>query len=421
MEDLKRVIEASGVSKPYLMGISEGGPMSLLFAATYPNSIRGLILYGSMACGIPDAQVNPGGPRWVALCERLRAVVENWGQGMLLDVFSPTLAGRPIARQLGGAAERSMASSSMAMAAYQAVLETDVRDVLPVIETPTVILHRVGDAMPIEGSRHMAEAIKNARLVELPGSDHFWFVGDSDLILDAIEELVVGSRASRSADRVLSSFLYTDIVDSTRLAASMGDDAWRRTLDDHNRLSRDQFEQFRGNEIASTGDGFLVTFDGPARAVRCASAVIRAVGTLGLSLRSGVHTGECEVLADGNIGGLAVHVGARVVSVAGPDEIVVSSTVRDLAAGSGMTFADIGEHTLKGVPDPMRLYRVFDVPEWNGPRETAMSSQAVPDARPRVSQRAIMTVARKAPRTARRVTALVYGRSDREAVPDAGH
>jgi class 3 adenylate cyclase len=422
MEDLHAVLDAAGVERPVLFGISEGGPMSLLFAATYPERVRGLVLFGSFACGIPDPDDNPGGPRWLDTASRIKTVVEHWGKGLLVDVFSPTLAGQPLAHRVMGMYERAAASPAMARAAYDAIHQIDVRDVLPTIGTPTLVLHRIGDPIPIEGARYIAEQVPGARLVELSGADHYWWVGDSDTILDAIEEFVTGTRPERRIDRMLATVLFTDIVGSTERAARLGDNAWRALLERHNAATREQLAAFRGREVSSTGDGFLATFDGPARGVRCARAIAESVRQFGIEIRAGLHAGECEALGE-NIGGIAVHIGARVAASAAPGEVLVSSTVRDLVAGSGIEFADAGEHELKGVPGSWRLYRAVDVPVADGSAREPLPAGAAPLVHepPPLSQRAMIAAARRAPGMSRRFGARLYRRAARTgAAPTSG-
>jgi class 3 adenylate cyclase/pimeloyl-ACP methyl ester carboxylesterase len=418
MEDLHAVLDAAGAGRPVLLGISEGGPMSLLFAATYPERVSGLVLYGTIAAGVLDPLENPSGPRWVDWYSRVRTAVEHWGKGLLVDVFSPTLAGQPAARRLAGVNERAMASPAMARATWEAMVPIDVRDVLPAISVPTLVLHRIGDAIPIEGARYIAERIPEARLVELPGADHWWWVGDSASILEAIEEFFTGARPERPTDRMLATVLFTDIVGSTERAAELGDSAWRALLEQHNDVTREQVEAFRGREIVSTGDGVLATFDGPARGVRCAQAIVDSVRRFGVDVRAGLHIGECEALGE-NIGGIAVHIGARVAAAARPGEILVSSTVRDLVAGSGIEFEDAGERELKGVPGSWQLSRVVGVPREDGGGREPLPSGVAPlvHERPPLSQRVMIAAARRAPGLTRRVGGRLYTRAESEKVP----
>ena len=239
--------------------------------------------------------------------------------------------------------------------------EIDVRHVLPAIAVPTLLVHRIGDrTLPVEGARYMAERIPGATLVELPGDDHLPFVGDQDEILDEIEEFLTGIRPSPAPDRVLATVLFTDIVGSTMRAAELGDRRWRDLLETHHAVVRKELERWQGREVDTAGDGFLATFDGPARAIRCACAIRDAVTGLGLEIRAGLHCGEVEIVGD-DVAGIAVHTGARVAALADANEVLVSSTVRDLVAGSGIEFEERGEHELKGVPGSWRLYAVLDV------------------------------------------------------------
>jgi class 3 adenylate cyclase len=237
--------------------------------------------------------------------------------------------------------------------------QIDVRNILPTIRVPTLVVHRTKDVtINVEGGRYLAEHIPGARYVELPGTDHIPFVGENAAaVADAIEEFLTGSKASVAADRVLATVLFTDIVGSTETAAALGDGRWRDLLDKHNSTIRRNIVRFRGRETNTTGDGFLITFDGPGRAVRCACAIVEEIRPFGIDVRAGLHTGECEEIDD-NIGGIAVHIGARVAAMAGPSQVLVSSTVKDLVAGSGLQFVDRGEHSLKGVPGQWRIFAV---------------------------------------------------------------
>jgi pimeloyl-ACP methyl ester carboxylesterase len=416
MADLRAVLDAAGTERPVLFGISEGGPLSLLFAATYPDSVRGLILYGSFATGMLDATVNPSGPRWIDTAGRLKTVTDNWGRGLLVDLMSPTLAGQPLVRRLAGMNERASASPAMARAAWDSIVRTDVRDILPTVRTPTQILHRIGDPIPIEGARYMAEQVDGARLVELPGADHWWWVGDADATLDAIQEFVTGTRPERPVDRMLATVLFTDVVGSTERAVELGDEAWRQLLERHNELTRRELAIFRGREIASTGDGFLAIFDGPARAVRCASKLAETLAGAGVPIRAGVHAGECEQLGD-NIGGIAVHIGARVAGAANAGEVLATGTVRDLVAGSGIQFEDAGERELKGVPGAWHLYRAAAVPiEHGGAREPLpLDVTPLEHEPPALTQRAWNVAVRRAPGLSRRLGKPIYRRASRQA------
>lgn len=412
MQDLHAVLDATAVEHPVLLGISEGAALSIVFAATYPERVRGLVLYGSMGCGSLDPDDNPAGPRWLEFAARLQTATDHWGRGFSLGVFGPTLSGEPLVRRYAGVHERAMASPAMARAAWEAALQIDVRDVLPTIQAPTLILHRVGDAVPVEGARYMAGHIPQARLVELAGADHYWWVGNSDAILNTIQEFVTGTRPARETDRMLATVLFTDIVGSTERAGELGDGAWRELLERHNQLTREQLTRFRGREVSSTGDGFLVVFDGPARAVRCAQAIVDCVHRIGLDLRAGLHVGECETIED-NIGGIAVHIGARIAAAAQPGEVLVSSTVCDLVAGSGIQFEEAGERDLRGVAGSWRLYRAVSVPAGDGSAREPLPPGTPPLVHdpPPLPQRAMISLARRAPALSRRLGARVYRRA----------
>lgn len=354
MEDLRAVLDAVGSQQPALIGVSEGGPMSALFAATYPERTAALVLYGSFAKVLADVD-HPDALPEVSFA-RISAAVDRWGEGESVDVLAPSyLEAGAIAHQLWGTFERMAASPGMAKACVDAWQEIDVSGILSAINVPTLVLHRSGDFFPIGEARSMASRIPGARFKELPGSDHLMWLGDSGSVLSEIEEFLTGQRHEMESDRVLATVLFTDIVDSTRRAAELGDGAWKELRGKHDGLVRRQLAYHRGREIKSMGDGFLATFDGPARAVRCARSIVEGLKGLGIEVRSGLHTGEIEVSGD-DIGGIAVHIGARIGAIGGPGDVLVSSTVKDLVVGSGLAFADRGTHTLKGVPGEWALY-----------------------------------------------------------------
>ncbi len=347
MEDVRAVMDAVGSRRAALFGYSEGGPMAALFAATYPERTTGLIMYGSFASGA----ATPAG-----VLRRLMDVIEHhWGEGMLLDFFAPSVAHQDQIRALTGTYERAAASPGMARALIEALSQTDVTPVLSSIAVPTLVLHRRDEVISVEGARTLAREIPGARFVELDGIDHWPFLGDSDAIVDEVQEFLTGARHVREPERALATVLFTDIVGSTERAAELGDARWRDLLERHDRVVRAQIDRLRGRTIKSTGDGVLATFDGPARAIRCAAAMATDVAELGVEIRAGIHTGECEFIGD-DIAGMAVHIGARIAGLAAPGEVLVSSTVKDLVAGSGLDFADRATHALKGVPDEWRLY-----------------------------------------------------------------
>jgi class 3 adenylate cyclase len=284
------------------------------------------------------------------------AVLEGWGDGVLLDIFAPSYAEDESIREVWGAFQRLGASPSMGLATLEALLEIDVRDILPSIHVPTLVLHRSGDrAISVEGSRLMADQIPNAKYVELEGEDHLWFLGDVDAIFDELQEFLTGARRDVTVDRMLATVLFTDIVDSTRRVAELGDRRWRELLREHDALVRRELERFRGREVKTVGDGFLATFDGPARAVTGAAAIRDAVQPLGIEVRAGLHTGECELVGE-DITGVAVNIAARISALADPNEVLVSRTVTDLVYGSGIEFVDRGQAELKGIPETWQLF-----------------------------------------------------------------
>ena len=353
IDDLRAVMDAVGIQEAALLGISEGGPLAALFAATYPQRCSALVLYGSFA------RFTSWLPTPEALDAFLGYVDQAWGTGGSLPLFAPTRANDQAFQRWWGRFERLGASPSAAKSLMRMNSQIDVRPILPTIRVPTLVVHRTEDVtINVEGGRYLAEHIPGARYIELPGIDHILFVGENAVDVDnAIEEFLTGSKASLIADRVLATVLFTDIVGSTEKAATLGDRRWRDLLDKHNSAILRNIVRFRGRETNTTGDGFLVTFDGPARAVRCACAIVDEIRPLGVEVRAGLHTGECEEIDD-NIGGIAVHIGARVAAMAGPSQVLVSSTVKDLVAGSGLQFVDRGEHSLKGVPGQWRIFAV---------------------------------------------------------------
>lgn len=353
MDDLRAVMDAAGFDKAALLGLSEGGPLSCLFAATYPDRCQGLILYGSFA------EFKSWFPSEEALAGFLGYVENHWGSGGALPIFVPSRANDPASQQFFARFERLGGSPASVIAYMRLNSQIDVRDILPTIRVPTLVIHRTGDmTINVEGGRYLATHIPGARFVELPGSDHPPMLGENaNEIADLVEEFLTGTKGHVEIDRVLATVLFTDIVGSTEKAVALGDSRWRDLLDRHHKIVQKNLARFRGTEIKSTGDGMLATFDGPARAVRCARAIVDEVGQLGIEIRAGLHTGECEMMGH-DIGGIAVHIGARVAALAGASEVLVSSTVKDLVAGSGMQFSDRGLHVLKGVPGDWRIYAV---------------------------------------------------------------
>ena len=355
MDDVRAVMDAVGSTRAALLGYSEGGPMSIVFAATFPQRTSALILYGSFAraAWAPD---NPWGRTDEQLEAALKMREETWGQGKLVDWFMPSLAGDEELRKLVGRTERASASPGAAQALMRMSHGIDVRQVLPTIGVPTLVLHRTGDPINVESGRYLARHIKGAKYVEFPGIDHTPWVGDANSILGEIESFLTGGRREieTESDRVLATILFTDIVGATNRLVELGDRGWKDLLTQHHSLVRGQLARHRGREIDTAGDGFLAAFDGPARAVRCGRAIVDSVRKLGIHVRAGVHTGECEVIGE-KLGGIAVHIGARIGALAAPDEVLVSRTVSDLVAGSGLRFQERGTHSLKGVPGSWQL------------------------------------------------------------------
>ena len=360
MDDIGVVLDAAGSERAALFGGAEGGPMCALFAATFPERTTALVLGASYARRgwAPDY---PWGLDEETQQRILAGYEERWGRpGFGARAIAPTLADDERFQAWYAQAQRFSGTPASAREWFRITMDIDVRDVLPAIRVPTLVVHRSGDrVIPVESGRYLAEHIPDAKYSELPGHDHFPFVGDMDAILDEVEEFLTGSRPTREPDRVLATVLFTDIVRSTERAAALGDRRWTELLAEHHRVVRAALEDHRGKAVRIEGDGTLSTFDGPARAVNCATAVRRALASLDLEIRAGVHTGEIE-LAPSGVEGIAVHIGARVASLAASGEVLVSSTVKDLVVGSGIVFADRGRHELKGVPGEWQLYAVAD-------------------------------------------------------------
>jgi class 3 adenylate cyclase len=357
MDDVIAVMDAAGSERAAIVGTLEGGPMASLFAATHPERTEALVLYATFA----RATWAPG-YEWAWTAEEraphMAEAVAHWGEGLTAGAVAPTNWEDPGFREWAGRLERLAASPGTIERILELIGEFDVRDVLPSIRVPTLVIHRLQDSfIKIEHSRYIAGRIPGARLVELEGTDNMFSVGDSEAVLGEVEEFLTGQRHQHEPDRMLATVLFTDICGSTERAAEMGDRGWRFMLERHDALFRRALDRHRGREVKRTGDGFLATFDGPARAIRCASDVADAVASIGLQVRAGLHTGELEVM-DGDLGGLAVHIAARVMDTAEPSEVLVSSTVKDLVVGSGIEFRDRGPHELRGVPGEWRLFAV---------------------------------------------------------------
>ena len=355
MDDLRAVMDAVDSQRAAVFGVSEGGNLSMLFAATYPARTVALVTAGSFAKRVwsPDY---PWAPTPEARAQEYDLVEREWGNLMDLSHYIPSkMHDLEFARRLATYCRRS-ASPSAAVALLRMNTQIDVRDLLPTIRVPALIVHRTGDRdVNIEEGRWLAARIPGARFVELPGLDHLPWVGDQDAMLDEVQEFLTGVRPARDVDRVLATVMFTDIVGSTDHLARLGDKAWHDLLARHHAMVRHELAAFRGREINTAGDGFFATFDGPARGVRCALRIHDVARQLGIAIRAGLHTGEVELHGD-DVAGMAVHIAARVAALAGANEALVSSTVKDLVSGSGLRFQERGTHVLKGVPGEWRLY-----------------------------------------------------------------
>jgi class 3 adenylate cyclase len=357
MDDVIAVMDAVGCERAVLFGPSEGGPMAALFAATYPERCVSLILYGACARWL-EAPDYPQGRSPELVAAYGRRWIEGWGTGASLRVLAPTLAEDERFRRWWGRFERHSVRPGMVQPIFETLGALDVRAVLPAIRVPTLILHRRGDRLiDVSNARYLAANIAGSRYVELDGEDHIYFAGDADALLDEIEEFITGSRGAHDPDHVLATVMFTDIVRSTEHAARLGDRRWHDLITDHDRLLQDRISDYRGRTIRTTGDGVLATFDGPARAIRCALAVLDAAHGLDLALRAGLHTGECR-RAGNDLAGVTVHIGARIADLAQADQVLVSGTVRDLVVGSNIAFSFQGVQSLQGVPGEWRLFIV---------------------------------------------------------------
>ena len=357
MDDIRTVMEEVGSERAVLVAFGGGGSLAMLFAATYPERTLGLVLLNCFARLVPTEDY-PWGRTPAAEEEVIHVMHSGWGRGVLIDLAAPSKLGDEAFRRWWARYQRLGASPGTIVQIRKMLGELDVRDVLPSIRVPTLILHRTNNTLVhVEHGRYLAEHIPGARYVEIPGRDYFVWVANGDAFLDEIERFVKGISRPRETDRVLGTVLFTDIVASTQRASELGDRRWQELLAAHHAAVREELVRFRGREIATTGDGFLAMFDGPARGVQCALAIRESVASLGLEVRAGLHTGEVE-LVGGDVAGLAVHIAQRVMAEAGAGEVLVSSTVKDLVGGSGLAFADRGPHRLKGVGEEWRLFRV---------------------------------------------------------------
>ena len=357
MDDVRAVMDAVGSERAALCGVSEGGPMCSLFAATYPEKTLALVMIGTYAKRIRDDDY-PWAPTPEHRQEFFDEIREHWGGPVGLEERAPTVADDPEFRQWWATYLRMGASPGAALALTQMNAEIDVRPVLPSIRVPTLVIHRKDDqCLKVDEGRYVAERIPGARYVELPGRDHLPFVGDQDGILDEVEEFLTGVRHTLEPDRVLATVLFMHVVESEEQGQRAGDSSWNALVDRLRAHARKEIEWFRGRDIDMDGDRPLAIFDGPARAIRCATAISEYASRLGAYMRAGLHTGECDMV-DGKVGGIAAEIGAQVANKAAPNEVLVSSTVKDLVAGSGIRFLERGAHQLAGVPGEWHLFAV---------------------------------------------------------------
>jgi class 3 adenylate cyclase len=358
-DDIRAVMDAVGVERAHLLGISEGGSMACLFAATYPQRVNSLVIWGAQARWIA-CDDHPWGQTQAEHDEMCDKVIEGWPSVEYITGPGAGL-GRDADPTYIEAVQRYMraAASPSAVYAYEKMNGAiDTRAILPSIKAPTLVMNRVGDPVAhVEAARDMAARIPGARFQEYPGNSHAVSLDDMDLIMADIQEFITGERPADASDRVLATVLFVDIASSTEHATRLGDAAWGNLVNAYYAIVRKELARYRGKEVNNAGDGFLATFDGPARAVRCAMAIVGAVRQLGIDVRAGVHTGECEMMGD-NVGGIAVNIGARIMAMAQPGAVLVSSTVKDLVAGSGIDFRDLGGQSLKGIADEWRLFVV---------------------------------------------------------------
>jgi len=356
-DDIGAVMDAAGSPDAIVFGGARAATMAMLFAATHPDRTKALVLYAPVAKTVatPDFPYGKTPEEQLVFFERF---VREVGTGQNLALQAPSVSADERFVRWWARFERLVASPSTFEELGRIFTNVDVRDVLPAIHVPTVVIHRKDDAIVLERqARYVADQIQGATYVQFPGEDHLPFIGDADTIVDEVEQFVTGRRPIRETDKVLATILFTDIVDSTSRQAELGDRGWKELVERHHAIVRDLLKQYRGEEQDTAGDGFYVRFDGPARAIRCAQDIVETIRPLGIEVRGGLHTGECEIV-DGKCSGLSVSIGARVMANAGPSEVLVSRTVKDLTAGSGLAFEDAGEHDLKGVPDRWHLYRV---------------------------------------------------------------
>jgi len=356
MDDVRAVMDAVGSERAAIVGHGHGGQLGMLFAASHPERTHALVTINAFARLARDADYPAGMPDSVQRVF-LEGIRDGWGTGAALPIIAPDLAGDEQATRWWAVVERASGSPRRAAMKQQLVFDTDVRRVLSTIAVPTLVVQSAGNHFVVAPhGRYLAEHIPGARYLELPGGGHWpWASPDAMPTMDAIEEFLTGTRSNLGTERVLATVAFTDIVDSTRIAAELGDRRWRELLETHDSVARREIDAARGRLVKTTGDGLLATFDGPARAIRAVRALEQTLAPLGLGIRGGLHAGEVEVRGE-DIGGIAVHIGSRVAALAHPGEVLVSSTVKDLVAGSGLRFEDRGAHALKGVPGEWRLF-----------------------------------------------------------------
>ncbi len=358
MDDLLAVLDDVGSEQVALTGFNESGSLCALLAATHPERISALVLYASYAATVRQDDY-PWAPTPEERDQQIAFMIEAWGQEDFAFILNPTSQDDPGFREWSAKWQRNSVTRDALPAAYDVLARTDVRHVLPLIRVPSLVLHRKDDQLvSVANGRYLAEKIPGATYVELEGDDHIPFLGDWEAIVDEIEEFLTGTRRQREPDRVLATILFTDVVGSSRKAAELGDRRWKEVLDRHDEVVRSELERFNGRLVKTIGDGALATFDGPARAIRCACRIRERVKALGLETRAGLHTGEVEIRGD-DVGGIAVHIGARVSELAGPGELLVSSAIPSLVAGSGIEFEERDEVELKGIQGRWRLYRAL--------------------------------------------------------------
>jgi class 3 adenylate cyclase/pimeloyl-ACP methyl ester carboxylesterase len=404
-DDFLAVLDAAGSRRAVVIGYSEASAPAILLAATHPERVEALIAMSGMARLTPTENYIPGTEhRFEPFWTMVRHCTDHWGDGSMLHTLSPYACENLVYRRLAPNVERACASPGMARVMIKAMWDYDVTSALDSVDVPTLVIHRAQDVVPVEGSRWIADHIAGAKMLELPGPEHIcWFNGDD--ILVGIEDFIGGNAPRGPISRKLVTVLYTDIVGSTARAVAMGDETWSTLLGVHHAAVRDAVERHDGTLIKTMGDGVLATFDRPTLAVRCALAISRRAGDDGVQVRAGVHAGECEV-TDDDISGVAAHIGSRIMSLAGPTEVLVSATVRDLVFGSGVEFEDRGEHELKGVPGKWSVHAVVaDRHDDQRPASQATPEQAAltpsPIATMKPADRAIVRVANRAPRLSR--------------------